>query len=295
MNHIASVCPLSREQYGFCAHRSAVTNLLEFDKIISSWDNNILPYDVITIEFCRAFDKVPHSLLLDALSAKRLHQTTLCWFNSFIPMRRQRVRINGHLSEPIDVTSDVIQRSSVGPGLFSIYIDSLLMSIVCPSFAFADDLKFTELAVSALQSSIQSDLDRVAVWSVAFHMPLSLEKCAVLYCCSNNPHRDYYCNRQLLSSILQIKDLGVLCSSDIIYAAHPGTVVTKANKVAGAILRAFRTRDPSILWQAFKSYVFPVLIYASPCWSPGLQRDSKALDRVQRSFTKRLFGMYNIS
>ena len=126
-------------------------------------------------------------------------------------------------------------------------------------------------------------------------MPLSLEKCAVLYCGSNNPHLDYYCNEQLLSSISQFRDLGVLRSSDVIYAAHPGTVVTKANKVASAILRAFRTRDPSILWHAFKSYVLPVLIYASPCWNPGLQRDSKALEWVQRSFTKRLFGMYNIS
>ena len=98
------------------------------------------------------------------------------------------------------------------------------MNIVCPSFAFADDLKFTELAVSALQSSIQSDFNRVAVWSVAFYMPLSLEKCAVLYCGSNNPHQDYYCNGQLLSSISQFKDLGVLRSSEIIYAAHPGTV-----------------------------------------------------------------------
>ena len=71
--------------------------------------------------------------------------------------------------------------------------------------------------------------------------------------------------------------------------------MTKANKVAGSILRAFRTRDPSILWQAFKSYVLPVLIYASPCWNPGLQRDFKALERIQRSSTKRLFGMYNIS
>ena len=182
-------------------------------------------------------------------------------------MRRQRVRFNGHLSEPIDVTSGVIQGSSVGPGLFSIYIDSMLMSIVCPSFVFAADLKATELAISALQSSIQSDLDQVAVWSVAFHIPLSLEKCAVLYCGSNNLHRDYYCNGQQFSSISQFKDLGVLRSSYVIYAAHPGTVVTKANKVAGAILRASRTRDPSILWQAFKSCVLPVLIYASPCWN----------------------------
>ena len=138
-------------------------------------------------------------------------------------MRRQRVRINGHLSEPINFTSGVIQVSSVGPGLFSIYIDSLLMSIVCTSFAFAGNLKFTELAVFALQSSIQSHLDRVAVWSVAFHISLSLEKCAVLYCGSNKPHRDYYCNGQLLSSISQFKDLGVLRSSDAIYDAHPGT------------------------------------------------------------------------
>ena len=125
MNHIASVCPLSRKQHGFCARRSTVTNLLEFDNIIGSWENNRynnnrLPYDVITIDFCRAFDKVPHSLLLDKLSAKRLHQTTLCWFNSFISIRRQQVRINSHLSEPIDVTSGVIQGSSVGPRLFSI-------------------------------------------------------------------------------------------------------------------------------------------------------------------------------
>ena len=126
-------------------------------------------------------------------------------------------------------------------------------------------------------------------------MPLSLEKCAVLYCSSKNPHRDYYCNGQLLLSISQFKDLGVLRSSDVIYAAYPGAVVTKSKKMAGAILRAFRTRDPSILWQAFKSYVLPVLIYASPCWNPGLQRDSKALEQVQRSFTKRLLSMYNIN
>ena len=169
------------------------------------------------------------------------------------------------------------------------------MSIVCPRFAFADDLKFTELAGSALQSFIQSDLDCVAIWSGAFHMLLSLEKCAILYCGSNNSHLDYYCNGQLLSSISQFKDLSVLRSNDVIYAAHPGKVVMKANKVAGAILRAFRTCDPSILCQAFKSYVLPVLIYASPCWNPGLQRDSKAFERVQRSFTKQLIGMHNNS
>ena len=107
MNHIAPVCPLSQKQHGFCARRSTVTNLLEFDNIIGLWENNRLPYDAITIDFYRTFDKVPHSLLLDALSAKRLHQTTLYWFNSFISMRHQRVKINGHLSEPIDVTFGV--------------------------------------------------------------------------------------------------------------------------------------------------------------------------------------------
>ena len=58
---------LNSEQHGFRCGRSTVTNLLSFDKHIEEFLNNGSACDVIMIEFCRAFDKVDHTVLCDKL------------------------------------------------------------------------------------------------------------------------------------------------------------------------------------------------------------------------------------
>ena len=98
-----------------------------------------------------------------------------------------------------------------------------------------------------------------------------------------------------MSASEQLKDLGIVRSASGIYDAHPGYVVSKGNRAAGAILRAFRSRDPTVLWLAFRTYVLPLLSYGSPCWNFLLKRDTQALERVQRAFTKRLNGMRHLS
>ena len=46
--------------------------------------------------------------------------------------------------------------------------------------------------------------------------------------------------------------------------------------------------------KAFKTYVRPLLEYNSSVWSPHLLRDINSIERVQRRFTKRLRGMYDM-
>ena len=43
-----------------------------------------------------------------------------------------------------------------------------------------------------------------------------------------------------------------------------------------------------------RTYVRPQLEYCSPVWSPHLQTHIKLIEKVQRKFTKRLPGLYNI-
>ena len=57
------------------------------------------------------------------------------------------------------------------------------------------------------------------------------------------------------------------------------------------ILRCFLTRDPFVLIRAFKIYVRPLVEYAFPVWSPVSQAQIEKLEKVQRRFTKRLFGL----
>ena len=56
------------------------------------------------------------------------------------------------------------------------------------------------------------------------------------------------------------------------------------------ILRTFRSRDPFLLFKAFSTYVRPLLDYCSPVWAPVYKSDIELIERVQRSFTKRLIG-----
>jgi len=76
--------------------------------------------NAIYTDFEKAFDKVPHKLLLQKLK--------------LYPFRKQRVRlINGFFSEWTKVISGIPQGTILGPILFIIYINDL--PDMCKQFA----------------------------------------------------------------------------------------------------------------------------------------------------------------
>ena len=65
--------------------------------------------------------------------------------------------------------------------------------------------------------------------------------------------------------------------------------------MVGALRHAFRSTSPVLLWPAFQYYILPILMYCSPSWNPSLKKDIDIVERIQRSFTKRLRGMKDLS
>ena len=98
---------INPNQHGFVPKRSACTQLLEahYDWCSGLDDNAI--YDVITIDFRKAFD-VPHDLLLVKLSELGVCKQTLQWIMAFLSNRNQYVTVNGKRSRQASVTSGVI-------------------------------------------------------------------------------------------------------------------------------------------------------------------------------------------
>ena len=85
-------------QHGFLRGRSTNTQLLVVYHQILECIASGQEVDAIYLDFSKAFDSVPHNLLLLKLKSYGISDPTLSWFGSYLSERQQRVVINGHSS-----------------------------------------------------------------------------------------------------------------------------------------------------------------------------------------------------
>ena len=197
------------------------------------------------------------------------------------------MRLSDAVSKAQPVTFGVIQETVINPVLFTIFINPLLIALEELAYAFAGDIKYVSKATASNKIRVQQAIGTLEQWTVTYLMSLSLDKCIVLHCGTNNPCYIYTCNGMPLTVVDVLNDLGVMRSNSECGGYQSATVVAKAHRTSGLILRVFHSSNVSLMWQAFCTYVIPLLMYASPCWSPRLRRDVTALESVQRHFTLR--------
>ena len=63
----------------------------------------------------------------------------------------------------------------------------------------------------------------------------------------------------------------------------------------GFRLRCFKCMNPDLLFQAFVTYVRPLLEFSCRVWSPSFSTLENKIERVQRKFTKRLRGLSRLT
>ena len=87
-------------------------------------DNNFVVGAVLT-DICKAFDCIPHDLIIAKLSAYNFSDEALSYIYSYLTNRRQYVRINNTHSQLKTIISGVPQGSILGPILFNLSINDL--------------------------------------------------------------------------------------------------------------------------------------------------------------------------
>ena len=92
------------------------------------------------MELLEAYDCVIHDLIIAKLEAYGVGKNSLRFIQNYLSQRQQRVKVGSFLSEWLEIILGIQQESILGPILFNVFINDLLLFIketdICN---FADD------------------------------------------------------------------------------------------------------------------------------------------------------------
>lgn len=291
LKHLILNNVIDERQYAFIAKRSVAGCQTAFLHHIANAHNDGQSAIILFLDIRKAFDQVPHSILLDDLRCAGVSDTLLSWFKSYLSDRTQITQIAGQYSSAVPVTSGVVQGSVLGPILFLIYINGILNCVQSGTvFLYADDVKIVyTFHTSSLQhiiTQIQLDLDTISLWSKGRGLAFSTKKCQLLTFRCAVAEGTIRLQGETIPTTPNVTDLGIRYSCHLSFSNQADFQVARAKRIMFLLLRSFHLPETKVAF--FKQRVRPILESCSFIASYLNHADLLKIENVQRKFTKLL-------
>ena len=213
---------LSKYQCGFRKGFSTQHCLLAMiEKLRKSLDSGGSSAALLT-DLSKAFDCLPHDLLIAKLHAYGIKKGSLKLLFSYLKNRKQRVRLNNTYSEWIDILFGVPQGSILGPLLFNIFLcDLFLFFHDIPVANYADDINpyCTGLKISDVLIKLGNAAETLLQWFKDIRMKANPDKYHLLI---NNTKESFQTKigHETVSSSKYEKLLGVKVDHELNFNEH---------------------------------------------------------------------------
>lgn len=286
---------IDSRQHGFRRGMSTVTQLLVMVHDLAIGLDKQSQIDIIFLDFEKAFDRVSHRKLLIKLKPILKNDSLLAWIEAYLSCRHQCVMVGGINSPSAPVQSGIPQGSILGPLFFLVFINDIIRDIPVKIRLFADDcVLYQEVNACSDQILLNNSLSKIQDWCAKWQMNINPKKTvAMTITRSRDPLKfQYNLGNHSLSFVSQYKYLGLVITSDLRWNEHISYIEKKAFSKLGYLRRALAkaTRDTKLL--AYKTYVIPILEYASAVWDPHTQANIDKLESVQRKAVRFIFNAY---
>ena len=291
---------------------SATTNaILSFvHDIHIAWNHGKVTF-ALTFDIKGYFDFINHDRLLVEMQKHQIPLEYLKWTSSFLSERKAAICVDGARGEMTKVENGIPQGSPISPILASFYSVGLLDLFeknpnshiqdpllpddptITTLFMYVDDGKLT-VSSKSLETNVKilsSAYRRVNQWLQKAGLTLDKNKRELMYYTWRRldgspairlPEEDGSISTIPTSST--VRWLGVYFDRKLLFNKHVTKIASRAEAaIANMSMLANTTQGLShyYLRQLYKTYILPIISYASVVWWTGKKRHIGAINKVQ--------------
>ena len=280
---------LGPNQYAFRKHGSTESALVKAHDAITSYldDTQVLAVRMVCLDLTKAFDKLPHSVLLNRLHTNGVNPGFVQWLRSYLEKRTQQVKLCGCFGPTLEIPSGVPQGSILGPILFAAVMGAVNVSSDATLVMYADDVTIIEpiIATSACVSS--DNVKSFEEWIIACRMVINYSKSKQIIF---KRRKDCVATLPDIEHCDTVKVLGVHWDSALSWKVHFDNLL----RVCAQRLYVIRILKPvlssDLLCQVYNSIVVSVFLYAAPLFVTLPQNISQKLEKFNRRAHRLICG-----
>ena len=243
----------------------------------------------ILMDLSKAFDLIPHDLLVAKLSAYGFSTEACCLIKSYLSNRLQRVKIDQNTSNWSTLISGVPQGSLTGPVLFNVFLNDLLLTLepLCTVYNYADD---NSLSVSHADPQIvKAALEQAATcaleWFENNQMKANPAKFQAIVMGRNGNGNDVFFQ---LPGGLVIKPsehvtlLGMCIDRNLNFSEHISRLSLKCARQINAISRISRFLTDECRFLLLNSFIMSNLSYGCTIYHYCSIADARKLEALHK-------------
>ena len=247
---------------------------------------------VVSIDLSKAFDTIPHDLLLAKLKAYGMTKECCSFFQSYLRNRMQRVKIGDTFSEWTMVRRGVPQGSVLGPMFYNIFSSDLFHCIPSGKLhSYADDCQIydSHMEPNELDKLIKNYVTSVNQWFRINGMISNPSKHQAVVLGNKLHHRFSFLTKDSLELF------GMTIDQDLNFDKHIINICKKVNDQFNVMKRFSNLVSKHTMLLLYRNFIVPRFNYCADIWHFCGARNTKKLEDLNKRILRFILNEHNLS